>query len=149
MNECIDDEAAEAIGCFFLFAGVIGSGVMGEALAGGRMVSLPAGGVSCIRKAAAVAGARDVVFLGYEDGELEPTLELRRDFGLVVHWANATSAALDLGGSFFLTYARTATREQVLRGYPRFEEFLRKKRQYDPGARFQSEWWKWAEGIVG
>ena len=29
--------AAEAIGCFFLFAGVIGSGVMGEALAGGNV----------------------------------------------------------------------------------------------------------------
>lgn len=32
-----------------------------EALAGGRMVSLPAGGVSCIRKAAAVAGAYSMV----------------------------------------------------------------------------------------
>ena len=29
--------AAEAVGCFFLFAGVIGSGVMGEALAGGNV----------------------------------------------------------------------------------------------------------------
>lgn len=29
--------AAEAIGCFFLFAGVIGSGVMGEALSGGNV----------------------------------------------------------------------------------------------------------------
>ena len=29
--------AAEATGCFFLFAGVIGSGVMGEALAGGNV----------------------------------------------------------------------------------------------------------------
>lgn len=58
-------------------------------------------------------------------------------------------AALDLGGSFFLTYARTATREQVLRGYPRFEEFLRRKREYDPDTRFRSEWWKWAEALVG
>ncbi len=32
-----------------------------QALAGGRMVSLPAGGVSCIRKAAAVAGAYSMV----------------------------------------------------------------------------------------
>lgn len=58
-----------------------------------------------------------------------------------------TDAALDLGGSFFLTYAPTATREQLLRGYPRFEEFLRTKREYDPGTRFRSEWWKWAEGM--
>jgi FAD/FMN-containing dehydrogenase len=52
-------------------------------------------------------------------------------------------AALDLGGSFFLTYGRSATREQVERGYPRFREFLRLKREYDPELRFQSEWWRW------
>ena len=51
-------------------------------------------------------------------------------------------AALDLGGSFFLTYSRAATREQVERAYPRFPEFLRLKRRYDPDLRFQSEWWR-------
>ncbi|CAN5875645.1 FAD-binding oxidoreductase [soil metagenome] len=51
-------------------------------------------------------------------------------------------AALDLGGSFFLTYGRAATREQVERGYPRFSEWLRMKRRYDPELRFQSEWWR-------
>ncbi|HUP18711.1 MAG TPA: FAD-binding oxidoreductase [Gemmatimonadota bacterium] len=50
--------------------------------------------------------------------------------------------ALDLGGSFFLTYSRAATREQVERGYPNFPEFLRLKRHYDPELRFQSEWWR-------
>ncbi|HSJ24707.1 MAG TPA: FAD-binding oxidoreductase [Longimicrobiales bacterium] len=52
-------------------------------------------------------------------------------------------AALDRGGSFFLTYGRSATRDQIERGYPRFPEFLRKKRDYDPELRFQSEWWRW------
>lgn len=51
-------------------------------------------------------------------------------------------AALDRGGSFFLTYSRAATREQVERGYPTFREFLRLKRQYDPDLRFQSDWWR-------
>lgn len=51
-------------------------------------------------------------------------------------------AALDLGGSFFLTYSRAASRQQVERGYPRFREFLRLKRRYDPDLRFQSEWWR-------
>jgi FAD/FMN-containing dehydrogenase len=51
-------------------------------------------------------------------------------------------AALDLDGSFFLTYQRAATREQVESAYPRFAEFLRLKRRYDPGLRFQSEWWR-------
>jgi FAD/FMN-containing dehydrogenase len=51
-------------------------------------------------------------------------------------------AALDLGGSFFLTYSRAATRDQVERGYPAFADFLRLKRKYDPELRFQSEWWR-------
>lgn len=51
-------------------------------------------------------------------------------------------AALDLGGSFFLTYSRAATRDQVERGYPGFAEFLALKRRYDPDLRFQSEWWR-------
>lgn len=51
-------------------------------------------------------------------------------------------AALDLGGSFFLTYSRAATREQVERAYPNFPEFLDLKRRYDPDLRFQSEWWR-------
>ncbi|MBW3629352.1 MAG: FAD-binding oxidoreductase [Gemmatimonadetes bacterium] len=51
-------------------------------------------------------------------------------------------AAIDLDGSFFLTYNRAATREQVERCYPRFAEFLRLKHRYDPGLRFQSEWWR-------
>ena len=36
------------------------------------------------RTAAAVLGVTDVTFLGYEDGRLEPTLELRRDISRVV-----------------------------------------------------------------
>lgn len=51
-------------------------------------------------------------------------------------------AALDLGGSFFLTYSRAATPDQVERAYPRFAEFLALKRRYDPELRFQSEWWR-------
>lgn len=51
-------------------------------------------------------------------------------------------AALDRGGSFFLTYSRAATRDQVERGYPAFPDFLELKRRYDPELRFQSEWWR-------
>lgn len=56
-------------------------------------------------------------------------------------------AALDLGGSFFLTYHRAATRDQVERGYPAFPDFLRMKRRYDPDLRFQSEWWRHYAGM--
>ena len=50
--------------------------------------------------------------------------------------------AIAHGGSFYLTYGRFATREQILACYPQFPEFLRLKRQYDPQERFQSDWYR-------
>jgi hypothetical protein len=50
--------------------------------------------------------------------------------------------SLKYGGSYYLTYHRWATREQVLSAYPQFPEFLRLKRKYDPDERFQSEWYR-------
>jgi FAD/FMN-containing dehydrogenase len=50
--------------------------------------------------------------------------------------------ALELGGSYFLTYHRWARKDQVLRAYPQFVEFLKLKRRYDPAERFQSEWYR-------
>jgi len=66
--------------------------------------------------------------------------------------ANARSSAaafrrlidhgLRYGGSYFLTYHRWAARGQVEAAYPRFTQFLRLKRQYDPSERFQSDWYR-------
>ena len=50
--------------------------------------------------------------------------------------------ALEFGGSYYLTYHRWARRDQVERAHPQFCGFLEKKEHYDPGHRFQSEWWK-------
>ncbi len=50
--------------------------------------------------------------------------------------------ALRYGGSYYLTYHRWAGRSQVETCYPRFVEFLRLKRHYDPDERFQSEWYR-------
>lgn len=50
--------------------------------------------------------------------------------------------ALALGGSFFLTYHRWASRAQIERAYPQFAEFLRHKEAHDPERIFQSEWWR-------
>ncbi len=50
--------------------------------------------------------------------------------------------ALAFGGSYFLTYHRWATKEQVLKAYPQFIEFLRLKMKYDPEERFQSDWYR-------
>jgi FAD/FMN-containing dehydrogenase len=62
------------------------------------------------------------------------------------HSAAAFRRLIDLaarrGGSWFLTYHTFGTREQILRCYPQFPEFLRLKRQYDPDERFQSDWYR-------
>jgi FAD/FMN-containing dehydrogenase len=50
--------------------------------------------------------------------------------------------ALAHRGSYYLTYHRWATREQVLAAHPRFVEFLRQKLRYDPEERFQSDWYR-------
>jgi FAD/FMN-containing dehydrogenase len=50
--------------------------------------------------------------------------------------------AIQYGGSYFLTYHRWAERRQIETCYPRFVEFLRLKRRYDAGERFQSDWYR-------
>ena len=49
--------------------------------------------------------------------------------------------ATSLGGSYFLTYHRFATDEQLRRAYPQFGRFLSLKRQFDPGRMFASDWY--------
>ena len=50
--------------------------------------------------------------------------------------------AIELGGNYFLTYHRWASRQQVEKCYPQMLEFLRLKRRYDPSEMFQSEWYR-------
>ncbi|HEY0462101.1 MAG TPA: SAM-dependent methyltransferase [Pyrinomonadaceae bacterium] len=49
--------------------------------------------------------------------------------------------ALSLGGSFYLTYHRWATKEQVLAAYPQMPEFLELKKKFDSDELFQSDWY--------
>jgi FAD/FMN-containing dehydrogenase len=60
--------------------------------------------------------------------------------------AVAFRALIDLataaGGSYYLTYHRFATREQVTKCHPRFASFLALKKKYDPEERFQSDWYR-------
>jgi FAD/FMN-containing dehydrogenase len=50
--------------------------------------------------------------------------------------------AVRRGGTYYLTYHRYATRSQVESCYPRFSEFLKLKKKYDPEERFQSDWYR-------
>ncbi len=62
------------------------------------------------------------------------------------HSAEAFRRLIDMAirrsGSYFLTYHRYARRGQVEACYPRFQDFLRLKKQYDPQERFQSDWYR-------
>lgn len=59
-----------------------------------------------------------------------------RDFRCLI------DCAADLGGSYYLTYHRWATREQVERCHPRVREFLDRKREYDPKGLLTSDWYE-------
>ena len=50
--------------------------------------------------------------------------------------------AAALGGSYFLTYHRWATADQLEACHPRIRDFLAHKRAYDPDERFQSDWYR-------
>ena len=65
-----------------------------------------------------------------------------RDFRRVIDYA------LRLGGSYYLTYHRFATREQLLAAYPQFPRLLELKAQYDPAGVFQSDWYRHALRLV-
>jgi FAD/FMN-containing dehydrogenase len=62
------------------------------------------------------------------------------------HSADTFRKLIDLGirygGSYYLTYHKFATREQVLKCYAQFPEFLRQKKRYDPKEVFQSDWYR-------
>jgi len=49
--------------------------------------------------------------------------------------------ALSFGGNYYLTYHRWATPAQIERGYPEMEAFLARKKHYDPGELFRSDWY--------
>ncbi|HRK34522.1 MAG TPA: FAD-binding oxidoreductase [Candidatus Hydrogenedentes bacterium] len=64
----------------------------------------------------------------------------------ILHAADAfrclIDRALELGGTYYLTYHRFATHAQVLRAYPAIPEFFRAKRACDPDEVFSSDWYR-------
>lgn len=80
-------------------------------------------------------------------------LHVRHDAAGLAHAAAAFRALVDLAlereGSYYLTYHRHASRAQLAACYPQFGEFLRLKRAYDPGGRFQSDWYRHYSALWG
>jgi FAD/FMN-containing dehydrogenase len=56
--------------------------------------------------------------------------------------------ALARGGSYFPTYHRWATLEQLLAAHPRFPDLVEAKRRIDPGGVFQSDWYRHYAGLL-
>ncbi len=50
--------------------------------------------------------------------------------------------AIDRDGSYFLTYNKFATPDQLAACYPRFAEFVSCKKRYDPYGVFSSDWFR-------
>lgn len=60
----------------------------------------------------------------------------RQDFRRII------DRAIERAGSFYLTYHRWATRDQLLAAHPSFPAFLQAKLAADPEERFQSQWYR-------
>jgi FAD/FMN-containing dehydrogenase len=56
--------------------------------------------------------------------------------------------ALRRGGSYFLTYHRFATREQICAAHPAIRDFLAAKQAFDPRGIFQSDWYRHLTGLL-
>lgn len=73
-------------------------------------------------------------------------LHIDHNTAQIAEAADAFRSLIDLAiahqGSYYLTYHRWATREQLERCYPQFSTFLQKKLEYDPGELFQSDWYR-------
>ena len=77
-----------------------------------------------------------IVFNLHVEHSPEGLARAREQFRLLI------DLAIEQGGSYFLTYHRWATRNQVEACYPEMPEFLRRKLQRDPDERFQSDWYR-------
>jgi FAD/FMN-containing dehydrogenase len=70
----------------------------------------------------------------------------------IAHGTGAFRALIDAarahGGSYYLTYHRWATREQLLACHPRLPELLALKREHDPEERFQSDWYRYHRDLL-
>ncbi len=77
-------------------------------------------------------------------------LHVRHDAEGKAHAARAFRALVDAalvhGGSFYLTYHRWATREQLVHAHPGFRHWMQTKHGMDPTGLFRSDWWMhWQE----
>lgn len=78
-----------------------------------------------------------IVFNFHVEHSPEGIKKAKHDFRLII------DRAFEYDGSYYLTYHRWARKDQVLRAYPQFIQFLQLKRKYDPAEIFQSDWYRY------
>lgn len=68
------------------------------------------------------------------------------------HARDCFKALIDIarryGGSYYLTYHKFATKEQMLDCYPQMPRFIELKQQYDPSTTFSSDWFNYCRQIA-
>ena len=84
-----------------------------------------------------------VIFNLHVDHNAESIEKNRRVFRRLI------SIAIGLKGSYFLTYHRYASKRQVESCYPEIREFVKLKKKFDPGEKFQSEWYRHLKKMFG
>jgi FAD/FMN-containing dehydrogenase len=77
-----------------------------------------------------------IVFNLHIEHSLEGIEKAETDFRRLI------DRAIEFGGSYYLTYHRWATREQLVACYPQIPEFLEMKKRYDPEEIFRSDWYR-------
>ena len=77
-----------------------------------------------------------VIFTPHSSGEARPFRKTEEVCRQLIR------AGTKRNGSFYLTYNRFASRDDILSAYPQFPEFLNLKKKYDPFEQFQSEWYR-------
>ena len=82
-----------------------------------------------------------IVFNFHVENSPEGLKKAKHDFRLLIDLAEAH------GGSFYLTYHRWASKNQILKAYPQFVRFLKLKLHYDPNEVFQSDWYRYYKKI--
>ena len=84
-----------------------------------------------------------VVFNLHVDHSAEGIARASADFRRLI------DRALELGGSYYLTYHRWAESRQLLAAHPRIGEFMQAKRSLDPDGVFRSDWHTHHEQLLG
>jgi FAD/FMN-containing dehydrogenase len=64
------------------------------------------------------------------------------------HFRRLIERGRSYGGTYFLTYHRWATRDQLLACYPQFPEFLQFKLRHDPQELFQTDWYRHNRALI-